>query len=100
MHDARIHGRQILRPKAQALHDARAEVLVNHVAASDQFQEGVLTLRGLEVQHDAALVALQGPGEAFGIQDGGSLRPVPQRRASTADRVNPDHIGAQATQDL
>ena len=43
----------------QALHDARREVLDQHVGGPDQVQQRLVTGLGLEVEHHAALVGVE-----------------------------------------
>jgi hypothetical protein len=47
------------RAELQALHDARREVLDEHVGGPDQVEQRLVTGLGLEVEHHAALVGVE-----------------------------------------
>ena len=57
-HQARVELQAALRGEAQAVHNAGAEVLDDHVCALDELFENVLAVLALEIQRDGFLVAV------------------------------------------
>ena len=60
--DARIARRHLLVPEAESLHGTRREIVHEHVGVVDQPRANLQIVGRLEVEHDAALAAIE-PGE-------------------------------------
>ena len=89
-HDqARVVLEKSRRTELQALHDARREVLDQHVGSADQVQQRLVTGLGLEVEHHAALVGVE-HHELVRLDR--IVRTEAQRL--TAGRLDLDHLGA------
>jgi hypothetical protein len=100
--DRHVHQPRVDRPQrrvvdAQARRHARTVVLQEHVGAAGQLEEDLVSLGGLEVQRDAALVAVErqerGVDAVAGGAAGGGV-PLPL----AGDRLHLDHVGAQVAQ--
>jgi hypothetical protein len=57
--DARIERAAVLVAQSHALHHAGAEIVDDHVRAGDQRAHGLHVLGALEIERDAALVAVE-----------------------------------------
>ena len=77
------------RTELQSLHDARREVLDQHIGSADQVQQRLVTGLGLEVEHHAALVGVE-HHELVRLKR--IMRTKAQRL--TAGRLDLDHLSA------
>jgi len=93
--DGRIDLAQLLIAQAQAVHNAGTVILQNHVALGHQLAEHLFTGLALEVQDDAALVAVEvhiiG---AFAVDNGKVAAGV----IALAGTLDLDDLGAQICQ--
>jgi hypothetical protein len=93
-HQPRVDVEQRVGPETPLLHDARPEVLDDHVRVGDELAQQLLPLRAAEVQGDRALVAGDHlPPQAVALA-------VPAVRAGrVAVRVlDLEHVGAHVAQ--
>ena len=84
---------------AQAIHDAGTRVLDDHVGAGGEAQRQLAARIGLEVHHDAALVAVHGQEQGTlaarpNVVERVAALPVPCRR------LHLDHVRAHVAQQL
>jgi len=98
---ARIDGRQGLIAQAHPVHHAGAEVLHHRVGAGDQLAQQLPALGLLQVDDDAALVAVAGGEEAAVLVLGvvGAVRAALAEEVA-AGRLDLDHLGAMIGQQL
>ena len=96
--DGRVEPAQRGIVDAEAGEHAGAEIVVDHVGARDEAQEGGLALGALQVERHARLVALERIVETVLVADRrfGRGRPALLR----AGRVDADHLGAERGEDL
>jgi hypothetical protein len=84
--------------EAQPLDDARAEILQEHVRRLQQGAEDLLAPRLLQIQREAALVAVEGEEEeTVGV---GSISQDVPRRVAFVRLLDLDHVRAQPGQHL
>ena len=96
VHEPRVDLRQRLVTEAELVEHADAEVLHDHVGVADQFAQRVPVGLLLEVEHDAALRAVDAGEVAAVVMLGVALR----ERAAVAGEValrrfDLDHVGAE-----
>src|SRR5690606_20189535 len=84
---------------AKAAEHAGAEIVIDDVGDLHEREEGGETFRVLEVEAEARLVALEREGEALRLGDALALRPQWPRRFRRR-RLDPDHLGAEMTEDF
>jgi hypothetical protein len=95
---ARIDFLDPLPAEAHAVDRAGCEVLHHHIAGLDQLLEDLLAGRGLGVERDAALVAVQhGEVEAIHVGDIAQLTPG---RIAHPRPLDLEHVGAEPRQEL
>lgn len=97
IHQARIALRQLVVAQAEAVHDAGTEALDDHIRPVGQTAHRLQPLGVLEVQGDAALVAVA-------QQEAGGIAHVFRRQVALivarAGLLDLDHLGAEAGQHL
>ncbi|MCY1225703.1 hypothetical protein D9M72_379070 [compost metagenome] len=97
VHDARVDARDRLVAKAQPLDRRHAHVMHQHVGAGDQRAQRFGALRGLQVEHDRALVAVQ---RQVDRAHAGVLRHAVGAHQVAFRPFDLDHVGAKIGQHL
>ena len=95
----RIEAAQVVVSEAHALHHAGAEVAHNHVCGLHQAQRRLPVRLRLQVQGDAALVAVQA-GEDWVVAAVRVLAHAPAREIAGADALDLDDVGTVVAQHL
>ena len=100
--EARVAAHQLLDAEAEALEDAGAEVLHQHVGALDEADQDVLVGLVLEVEGDGLLVAVraQEVRRLAGVGLADERRPPAAGVVAAAGRLHLDHPGAEVAQHL
>ncbi len=92
----RLHG---LPAETQPFHDARAEVLRDDVGVLDQSAGDLLALLGPQIDHGAALVAVE-QQEEEAVEVRVVHIPQPARPVAVGRALDLDHIGAEPGEHL
>jgi hypothetical protein len=101
VHQRRIHRRQVGVAEAARRHHARGRRLDEEVGAAREAEQLVTVRAVVEVEHDAALAAREGPPvqRALRVLDVAGERPD-ATGTRAAGRLDVDHVGAEVAQDL
>src|SRR5262245_33297339 len=99
IHRARVQHLDRLVAQAEPLHHSRAEVFGNDIGLSDQAARDVLALGRLQIDDDAALVAVEQQKE-IAVGRIVRRRPQPPRPVAVRRPLDLDHIGAEPGQHL
>ena len=97
--DARVDAAKVLVAESHALHDAGAEVVHHHVRRLHQAQRRRPVVLRLQVQGDAALVAVEAREDGV-VAAVRVFADAPARQVAGAGPLDLDHVGAVVAQHL